>query len=114
MGMKPYSQEFKDDAVALYLSDPKWTYARVAEDLGCNRETLRLWVRQAREAGTALEAPAGGSRVRAARRAAAGPLSSRAVIEEENKQLKARIAELELERDILRRAAKYFAGETIW
>ncbi|SIS24902.1 transposase [Microbispora rosea] len=35
-------------------------------------------------------------------------------VEEENKQLKARIRELELERDILRRAAKYFAGETNW
>ncbi|MBB2747061.1 UNVERIFIED_ORG: transposase [Microbispora rosea subsp. rosea] len=35
-------------------------------------------------------------------------------VEEENKQLKARIRELELERDILRRVAKYFAGETNW
>jgi transposase len=35
-------------------------------------------------------------------------------VEQENKQLKARIRELELERDILRRAAKYFAGETNW
>jgi transposase len=35
-------------------------------------------------------------------------------VEEENKQLKARIRELELERDILRRAAKYFAGKTNW
>lgn len=36
------------------------------------------------------------------------------MLEEENKQLRARIAELELERDILRKAAKYFAGETKW
>ncbi|MBB5139305.1 hypothetical protein HNP84_009068 [Thermocatellispora tengchongensis] len=36
------------------------------------------------------------------------------MLEEENKQLKARIWELEMEHDILRRAAKYFAGETNW
>jgi transposase len=36
------------------------------------------------------------------------------VLEQENKQLKARIRELEQERDILRRAAKLFAGETNW
>ena len=35
-------------------------------------------------------------------------------LEQQNKQLPARIRELELERDILRRAAKYFAGETSW
>jgi transposase len=113
VGMKPYSQEFKDDAVALYLSDPKWTYAQVGEDLGVNRETLRLWVRQAQEAGTVPDTPVEGRRARPARMIA-GPLSSRGVLEQENKQLKARVAELELERDILRKAAKYFAGETKW
>ncbi|GAB2329494.1 hypothetical protein STREPTOSP366_46610 [Streptomyces variabilis] len=35
-------------------------------------------------------------------------------MKEENKQLRARIRELETEREILRRAAKYFAGETNW
>ncbi len=55
-----------------------------------------------------------GAMVGPAKRPASGPLSSDDVLEEENKQLKARIRELELERDILRRAAKYFAGETNW
>jgi transposase-like protein len=32
--MKVYSEEFKADAVALYLSDPARTYASVAKDLG--------------------------------------------------------------------------------
>ncbi|MFC7641669.1 transposase [Streptosporangium lutulentum] len=50
LAMEAYSAEFKADAVALYLSDPARTYASVANDLGVNRETLRLWVRQAQSA----------------------------------------------------------------
>ncbi|QYC41909.1 Transposase [Nonomuraea coxensis DSM 45129] len=109
MAMKSYPPEFKADAVALYLSDPGRTLASVAEDLGISRETLRNWVRQAQADGSA------GAKKRAPhKRPAQGPLSFDDVLEEENKQLKARIRELELEREILRRAAKYFAGETNW
>ncbi|MEU0478758.1 IS3 family transposase [Streptosporangium sp. NPDC006013] len=107
MAMKSYPPEFKADAVALYLSDPARTYASVARDLGINRETLRLWVKEARADGTA-----GAKKAGPAKKPASGPLSSDDVLEEENKQLKARVRELELEleRDILRRAAKYFGG----
>jgi transposase len=35
-------------------------------------------------------------------------------LEDENKQLRAQVRKLETEREILRRAAKYFAGETNW
>jgi transposase-like protein len=34
MALKHYPEEFKADAVALYLSDPAKTYRQVAEDLG--------------------------------------------------------------------------------
>jgi transposase len=108
VAMKVYPPEFKADAVALYLSDPTRTYASVAKDLGVNRETLRLWVRQARSAGAA------GDGAGPMKKAPASPAAADAGLEQENKQLRARIRELELERDILRRAAKYFAGETSW
>jgi transposase len=106
--MKVYSEEFKADAVALYVSDPGSTYASVAKGLGVNRETLRLWVKQARQAR------AGEHRRDRRREADAGPVASEAVLEEENRQLRKMVRELETERDILRRAAKYFAGETNW
>ncbi|MBO3745216.1 hypothetical protein J5X84_03985 [Streptosporangiaceae bacterium NEAU-GS5] len=89
----------------------------MGKDLGVNRETLCLWVRQARENGTAgaeQKAPADGAGGGAS--GAGGLVSSGDALEEQNKQLKVRIRELELEleRDILRKAAKYVAGETNW
>jgi len=109
MVMKVYSAEFRADAVALYLSDPKNTYEGVGKDLGISRETLRNWVRT-EQARTGQAAGASGS----PRAAQAAQVPSDDMLEKENKQLRARIRELETEREILRRAAKYFAGETNW
>jgi transposase len=109
MVMKVYSAEFKADAVALYLSDPKSTFEGVGKDLGISRETLRNWVRAER----ARQGPAAGSSG-SPRAAQTAEVASDDVLTEENKQLRARIRELETEREILRRAAKYFAGETNW
>mgnify|MGYP000279255319 CR=1 FL=1 len=112
MGMKVYSEEFKADAVELYLSDLSRTYASVAKDLGVNRETLRLWVKHAR--AERADERAGARSAARQQEAGAAPVGSDAVLEQENRQLRSRIRELEAERDILRRAAKYFAGETNW
>jgi transposase len=123
MALKHYPEEFKADAVALYLSDPSKTYKQVAEDLGINRATLRQWVLDAQAKGTGTAGGAGpigaGRRGRAGTGRAGsghwpGGLSSPDVLEEENQRLRARIRELELEREILRKAAKFFAGETNW
>ena len=103
---KHYPPEFRADAVALYRSRPDATYASIADDLGVNRETLRSWVRLDDE-----------------RRGAAGPRQTRpavaageapGAVEQENAELRRRVRELEEERDILRKAARYFAGETRW
>jgi transposase len=99
---KHYPAQFKADAVALYRSRPGATIAQIADDLGVNRETLRSWVRaddQRRDTG---RPPA----------SAVGQVP--ASIEEENAELRRRVRELEEERDILRKAARYFAGETRW
>jgi transposase len=102
---KHYPPEFKADAVALYRSRPGVTIAQIADDLGVNRETLRSWVRlddQRRGTGSGASGPA----------AAAGETGGS--VGQQNAELRRRIRELEEERDILRKAARYFAGETRW
>ncbi|MFE5064447.1 IS3 family transposase, partial [[Kitasatospora] papulosa] len=97
MVMKNYPPEFKADAVALYESRPEATIRSVAADLGINPETLRNWVRAA-----------GASRPRGRRtQESAQPP---APLEAENAALRKKVRELEEEREILRKAAKYFAG----
>lgn len=102
VGMKHYPAEFKADAVALYQSRPGATIKSVAADLGVNTETLRNWIRAADGRRSGARAPpataqSGGDAVQAELAAA-----------------RKRIRELEEERDILRKAARYFAGETRW
>jgi transposase len=105
MANKHYPQQFKADAVALYRSRPGATIALIADDLGVNRETLRSWVRADDQRRGAGSRP--GRSV-----STAGEVSGS--VEDENAQLRRRIRELEEERDILRKAARYFAGETRW
>lgn len=99
--MKNYPPQFKADAVALYESRPEATIRSVAADLGINPETLRNWVRAA-----------GVSRPRGRR--TQEPSQPPAPLEAENAALRKKVRELEEEREILRKAAKYFAGETRW
>ncbi|MFP8903379.1 transposase [Streptomyces atacamensis] len=99
--MKNYPPRFTADAVALYQSRPEATIRQVATDLGINPETLRNWVR---------DVGASRPRGRRAEPAAEPPTPSEA----ENAALRKKVRELEEEREILRKAAKYFAGETRW
>ncbi|MEU5190161.1 IS3 family transposase [Streptomyces klenkii] len=94
MGMKHYPPEFKADAGALYRSRPGVTIKSVAADLGVNTETLRNWIRAADG-----RRPGSHSAVRPA-----APASDSAEVT----ALRKRVRELEGERDILRKAARYF------
>jgi transposase len=102
--MKHYPPEFRADAVALYESRPEATIKRIAADLGVNPKTLRNWIRDA-----------GVSRPRGRRVAEppAVPVAPSA-LEAEVAALRRENAEPKKEREILRKAARYFASETGW
>jgi transposase len=103
MVMKHYPSEFKVEAIALYRSRPEATIAQIADDLGVNRETLRSWIRIDDGKKPGRLDPRTGS---------AAPAVS--AVDAEVAALRKRVRELEEERDILRKAARYFAGETRW
>lgn len=122
MARKDYSEEFRRQAVQLYESTPGATFKGIAADLGVSRGALAGWVRMlgtdphAHDAAPAAEdEPA----LRVVRPPGAvpgrGPSSSRiARLEAQVAALEAEKKKLATERDILRQAAKYFAGETNW
>ncbi|WP_433236197.1 IS3 family transposase [Actinomadura nitritigenes] len=90
MGTFRYPVEFHSDAVALVRSSGR-PIAQVAKELGVNHETLRTWVRAAQ----AAELP--GAAAESAKDA-------------ELARLRKEVAELKLEREILRKAAAYFGS----
>ncbi|AHI18639.1 Mobile element protein [Corynebacterium casei] len=98
---KFYSEQFKRDAVALYENNENLSLAAAAAELGVNRASLHQWKKEfgtgkktrMAEAKAQAEAVSDAERIRA--------------LEKEN-------AKLREERDILRKAAKYFAEETRW
>lgn len=127
MARKNYSDEFRRQAVELYESSPGATVRGIAEDLGIERSTLRTWLdqlgtgRKTAADGTAATSPLktrSSSRPPAGLRSELGePESAQqrlARLEAENAALRAEKAKLVTEREILRAAAKYFAGETNW
>jgi transposase len=109
MARKNYTDEFRRRAVELYESTPGASLKGIAADLGISRGALAEWVDRfgtGRTTGAAPRpAPAARTESQAARIAR---------LEAENATLKAEQVKLATERDILRQAAKYFAGETNW
>jgi transposase len=91
-----YPEEFRREAVALALSTEE-SRASVARRLGVDETTLRNWVAD-HLADEARQAD---------------PLAVTASEFEELRRLRREVAELRTEREILRKAAAYFAHETI-
>jgi len=126
MARKNYTDEFRRQAVDLYRSSPGATLRGIAADLGISRHTLHEWVgAQTATAGTTGATAGGASHAGRTggpgRRRGLSPtdelaaLRARvAALETQNDELVAEQAKLVTEREILRRAAKYFAGETNW
>jgi transposase len=89
----PYPPEFRAEAVRLVRTGGK-LIGEVAEDLGVSEQTLRNWIRQ----GDLDDG-----------RRTDGLTSSE---QEELRQLRRRVRVLEQEREILKKAAAFFARES--
>ncbi|MET8138583.1 transposase [Streptomyces sp. NPDC005251] len=95
-----YSTEFRSDAIALWrASAGRRTFKDVAAVLNVNPETLRTWVRKADGSATGSAPEPDGTQDELAR------------LRAENARLAKAEKEWQLEREILRRAAAYFARE---
>lgn len=91
-GTSKYPEQFRKDAVELVHASDR-PLRQIARELGVNHETLRSWVNNATRDQTVPSSPTGSAE------------------QQELRELRKRVAELELEKEILRKAAAYFAKE---
>nr|AIU93563.1 hypothetical protein LRS1606.129 [Rhodococcus sp. NS1] len=112
MTKKMNSDGFKADAVQLYASRLEVSYSSLAADLGVARGSLKTWVHLARK-----KAAMARSVTEKSVDASETPAEQCARMQAEIEQIRARnqalvveIDKLSEERDILRKATKYFAS----
>lgn len=96
---KTYTNSFKREAIKLALESPSITGA--AKSLGLPEATLHTWVRNAKNSGEQVITDSNGT---------VNHVNVTNIIDE-NRELKKRIARLEMEKAILKKAATYFAAE---
>ncbi|MFC9257229.1 transposase [Amycolatopsis thailandensis] len=92
MSRSKYPEQFRRDAVELVSSSDR-PLRQIARELGVNHETLRSWVNVAKQATEA------------------GPPTEDTATLDEVQRLRKQVAELQKEKEILRKAAAYFAKE---
>ena len=92
---KDFTDEFKNDAIKL-VTEQGYSCTEVGRRLGVNHTNISRWVRQYR--GQSDSPPKSGGSTRE--------------LEEENKRLKKENKRLLMEREILKKAAAFFANES--
>lgn len=95
-----YTQEFKNSAIQLALNSEKSTHA-ISKDLGVSDKTLYQWLKKYRQEHN-LEQPI----VKQSK-------SSTESLEEENRRLRKELTSVKKDKEILKKAAAYFAKEAL-
>ena len=97
MRKSKYTQEFKDSTIKFCIDNSDRSISSIANDLGLNKVTLHLWVNEYKQKHNLK------------------PLNEvkNETLEEENKRLRKELAILKQEKEILKKAAAYFAKETL-
>ena len=93
---RSYTDEFKQEAVKLAVNSV--SISATAKELGVPDATLHTWVKKAKRSGTCIML-------------SKGTATNVNDLLEENKKLHKRLARLEQEKAILKKAATYFAKE---
>lgn len=96
-----YTQQFKDDVLAFYASNPNMQIVQICKDFGISEPSFYEWRKRAREAGNTTT---DGSSI---------SQGGGGVSIEEHRKLAKRAHELEQENYILKRAAAYFAKDVL-
>lgn len=108
MRSRNYTTEFKSEAVKL-IFDQGRSIRQVAEDLGLSHWTVRNWYRESRMVRKSTKKPPVDSK------AISEPESDKAKLaqlERENAALRKEVASLRMDREILKKAAAFFAKES--
>ena len=97
-----YTKEFKDSTIQLALNSEKSTL-QIAKDLDISDKTLYAWLREYREKNNLSLSTLGNT----------SKTSTKENLEEENRRLRKEIASVKKDCEILKKAAAYFAKETL-
>ena len=98
---KKYPKEFKDSAIQLALNSEK-SVIKIADELGVHEKTLYGWLSRYKRDNN-LEDP-----IRSTKKS-----QEKESLEEENRRLRKELASVKKDREILKKAAAYFAKESL-
>ena len=93
MARKVYTSEFKQSAVSL-VTEQNYKPEEAAKNLGINVHTLKYWIKRDRQRGGVVD-PA-----------------EQVDLRKRNAELEREVTRLRMERDILKKAAAFFAKES--
>jgi len=102
MAIKKYPQELRDSTVQLALNSDD-SVLKIGKDLGINPKTIYNWIREYKSANN----------IKIDARRTTQKSTVKETIDDENIRLRAENKILKQERDILKKAAAYFAREVL-